>query len=161
MIVESSMKTKKELIASWRQEVQRAGTINVLHTNAIAQRIGLSATEFEAIDVVTNSQPVTAGKLAISCGLTTGAITGLVDRLQASGFIRRRSDPDDRRRVLLEPVENSKCSEEVKRLYQPIAAGFDNLADEYTAEELAFLIESQRKLNDMAQHAIEQLPTIK
>lgn len=154
------MKTKKELIYEWSQEVQRAGTINVLHTNAVAQRIGLSATEFEAIDVITHEQPVTAGRLAVSCGLTTGAITGLIDRLEKAGFVHRRTDPDDRRRVLLEPIEDSRCSDMVRTLYQPISEGFEKLAETYTAEQLEFLIATQRKMNAMAEDAIRQLPHI-
>jgi DNA-binding MarR family transcriptional regulator len=160
-MVESSGMSKKELIEAWSQEIQRAGTINVLHTNAVAQRIGLSATEFEAIDVITRNQPITAGQLAVFCGLTTGAITGLIDRLEVAGFIRRVSDSSDRRKVLLEPIEDGARSKKIRALYEPIAIGFEDIAQRYTVDELEFLVESQTRLNTMAQGVIEKLHEIK
>lgn len=153
----SSKMSKKELIEEWSQEIQRAGTLTVLHTNAVATQIGLSATEFEAIDVISRNQPITAGQLALACGLTTGAVTGLIDRIEAAGFVERRKDPKDRRKVLLVPVENSELSTKVRALYQPISEGYMEIANKFTAEELNFLICTQAKMNDMARRVINQL----
>ena len=89
------MKSQKKLQNELSEAIQRAGTLKVLHTNAVASRIGLSATEFEAMDIISRCQPMTAGKLAEYCGLTTGAITGLVDRLERAGFVQRERDSED------------------------------------------------------------------
>jgi DNA-binding MarR family transcriptional regulator len=61
-------------------------------------------TDLECLFIITLGQNVTPGQLAVETGLTTGAITGVVDRLQRAGYIGRKPDPDDRRRVFLEPV---------------------------------------------------------
>lgn len=152
--MKSSDYTKEQLMEMWSEEIQRAGTLTVLHTNAVSQRVGLSATEFEAIDVISRNQPMTAGKLAVFCGLTTGAITGLVDRLVNAGYIKRKSDPNDRRKVLLTPIENGMRNKKIRRLYTPIAEGYEKVASSYSKEELALLIDAQTKLNDMADSVI-------
>lgn len=160
-MAKSSNHTKKELMELWSQEIQRAGTLTVLHTNAVSQRIGISATEFEAVDVISHNQPITAGNLAVCCGLTTGAVTGLIDRLVEAGYVKRASDPDDRRKVLLVPVENGRRSKKVRELYQPISEGYEKIANKYSKEQLEFLIEAQSSLNDMAEGAIQTLHTRK
>lgn len=155
--MESTMKSKKELIDELNQSVQRSGTLTVIHTNAIADKIGLSATEFEAVDIITNNQPVSAGQLASFCGLTTGAVTGLVDRLERAGFVRRKSDPTDRRRVLLEHVHVPQIEDEVRQLYQPISVAYDTLLSKYTPEQLEFLLEYTNTLNDEVEKIIIEM----
>ena len=151
------MKSRKALIEEYNQAVQRSGTLTVLHTNAISHKIGLSATEFEALDIVSCNQPIHAGRLAMFCGLTTGAITGLVDRLEAAGFVKRATDQADRRRVLIVPVENERLSAKVRALYRPLSDAFNEFVDELTDEELAFLLETQTRMNRKIQGIIEKM----
>src|SRR5690606_6880522 len=70
---------------------------------AVAESVGLSLTDLRYLHLVTEG-PVTAGDLARRTGLTTGAVTRVIDRLQRAGFVRRAADPSDRRRVIVEPV---------------------------------------------------------
>ena len=79
-------------------------TAVVLYHEAIADRLGLSATEWKCLGLLRKSGPITAGRLAELTGLTTGAITGIVDRLERAGRARRASDPHDRRRVIIEVI---------------------------------------------------------
>ena len=139
------------------QAVMLAGTLTVLHTNAIAHQIGLSATEFEAMDIITRYQPITAGKLAEYCGLTTGAITGIVDRLERGGFVERERDPADRRRVFIKPVENAERSKKVRSLYQPIDTAFRKYVCDYSKEELCLLLKMQKQANEMTEKSIAKL----
>jgi len=151
------MKLQKELLEELNQSVQRAGTLTALHTNAVASRIGLSATEFEAMDIISRNQPITAGKLAEYCGLTTGAITGIVDRLERGQFVCRRRDPEDRRRVFIVPIENAERSKKVRALYRPMAKGFEKFVGCYNAEQVRFLIDMQNMANEMTEKAIAEL----
>jgi DNA-binding MarR family transcriptional regulator len=141
------MKSKTELIEELNQSIQRSGTLTVLHTNAVANKIGLSATEFESMDLISRHQPMSAGNLAFKCGLTTGAITGVVDRLERVGFVRRVRDPGDRRRVLLEPIEDREKSRKVCDLYQPMQEMFEDIMKTCTPEEIEFLIKIHNKMN--------------
>jgi DNA-binding MarR family transcriptional regulator len=148
------MKSKKELIEDLSQSIQRAGTLNVLHTNAIASQIGLSATEFESMDTISHNQPMSAGQLASRCGLTTGAITGIVDRLERAGVVSRESDPKDRRRVLLKPIEDREKSKKIRKLYQPMTEAFEVVMMEYTPEQIELLIDVHNKMNDVTEDII-------
>lgn len=151
------MKLNEERIEELSQEVQRTGTLTVLHTNAVAAQVGLSATEFEAFDVIRHMQPISAGKLSLFCGLTTGAITGIIDRLERAGCVRRVNDPDDRRRVMLEPLENREMIEKVTQSYRPIHDEFHAIVATYTEEQIEFLISNYRKMNDMTEKAIHRM----
>jgi DNA-binding MarR family transcriptional regulator len=151
------MKIKKELFDELNEAVQRAGTLIVLHTNAVASHIGLSATEFEAMDIISRHQPITAGKLAEYCGLTTGAITGIVDRLERAQFVRRARDETDRRRVFIIPVENRERSQKVRELYTPMRNGFTAFVERYTDDEISMLIKMQREANEMTERNIAAL----
>lgn len=151
------MKSKKELIEELNWLMQQTNTLSVLHTNAVANKIGLSATEFEALDVVSRNQPVTAGQLASRCGLTTGAITGIVDRLERAGVVCRRRDPNDRRKVLLEPIDNRSKSKKIRKLYQPLHHAFEELMVDCTPEQIEFLIEVHRKMNEATEKIISDM----
>jgi DNA-binding MarR family transcriptional regulator len=151
------MKSRKELIEQYSRAVQQSGTLTVLHTNAISHKIGLSATEFEALDIISQRQPITAGHLATFCGLTTGAITGLVDRLESAGFAKRAIDQTDRRRVLISTVENRRISKKVSDLYRPISDAFDEFISGMSDEEIAFLLDKQTCMNHKVEDIIAQM----
>lgn len=151
------MKSQKKLFSELSEAVQRAGTLKVLHTNAVANRIGLSATEFEAMDIITRYQPMTAGKLADYCGLTTGAITGLVDRLERADFVKRERDSEDRRRVYIKPIEIAERNQKVRELYTPIAEALRTLIAQYTPEQTQLLIDLHKQLNEATEKAISEL----
>jgi DNA-binding MarR family transcriptional regulator len=151
------MKSHQTLADELSEEIQRSGTLTVLHTNAVAIKVGLSATEFEAFDVIRRMQPVTAGKLSLYCGLTTGAITGIIDRLERAHCVRRVSDPTDRRRVLLEPLVNRDMMEKVERSYQPIHDEFHAIVAGYTPEQIEFLIETFKVMNNMTEKVITRI----
>src|SRR5919197_6519430 len=70
----------------------------------IAVRFGLSQSDIEALEALIDMGASTAGSLGELMGLTSGAITRLIDRLEQSGYVRRAPDPADRRRVIIEVV---------------------------------------------------------
>ncbi|MBB5085234.1 MarR family winged helix-turn-helix transcriptional regulator [Nonomuraea endophytica] len=78
-----------------------AGVINALAT---AEAAGLNATDYYALNLLDLSGPLTSGDLAVGTGLTTGATTRLIDRLEKGGLVRRVPDPSDRRKVIVEPM---------------------------------------------------------
>jgi DNA-binding MarR family transcriptional regulator len=79
------------------------GKASVMLNAACAETLGLHVTEWECIGLLLDSlpEPLTAGQIAELTGLTTGAVTGVLDRLEAKRWILRRRDPDDRRRVIV------------------------------------------------------------
>ncbi|MEV4894590.1 MarR family transcriptional regulator [Nonomuraea sp. NPDC055795] len=87
-----------------------AGVINALAT---AEAAGLNATDYYALNLLDLSGPLTSGDLAAGTGLTTGATTRLIDRLEKGGLVRRVPDPADRRKVIVESVARPEGLEQV------------------------------------------------
>src|SRR5687768_7436133 len=83
-------------------EARRGGSIGTLHNRAAADLVGMNQTDWDCLDVLDWTGPITAGDLAKRVGLTSGAITGVLDRLEKAGLARRVADPGDRRRVIVE-----------------------------------------------------------
>ncbi|GII42425.1 hypothetical protein Pph01_74280 [Planotetraspora phitsanulokensis] len=133
----------------------------VLLSHVVAERLGLSATDSRCVDLLNRHGPITAGRLAELTGLTTGAVTGIVDRLERARFVRRDKDPADRRRVIIRLVperENAAFAElaSMTGRVDEILARYDDrelaaIADFLkrsgagTAEEIARLREATEK----------------
>jgi DNA-binding MarR family transcriptional regulator len=84
---------------------RQGSTLTVLRHARIAEKMGLSGTDHKALDLVGQAEgPLTAGRIAELTGLSTGAVTGVIDRLEKAGFVRRVRDPQDRRRVFVEII---------------------------------------------------------
>jgi DNA-binding MarR family transcriptional regulator len=78
-----------------------------LHGLAAAEAAGLHASEWYALSLLDLAGPLTSGELSARTGLTTGATTRLIDRLERAGYVRRAADPADRRKVVVEPVPDA------------------------------------------------------
>jgi DNA-binding MarR family transcriptional regulator len=127
-----------------------SGVTVMLHSR-IAERIGLSTTDHKCLDLAMRAEePLTAGRIAELSGLSTGAVTGVIDRLERAGHVSRVRDPHDRRKVL---VEVNKVNEKrFARLLGDFVADQQRLVASYTDEQLAAVedylartIENQRR----------------
>ncbi|MDG4767874.1 MarR family transcriptional regulator [Solwaraspora sp. WMMD406] len=105
---------------------------------AIGERLGLHATDLACLAVLSSTPRPTAGDLAGQLGLTTGAVTRMVDRLAERGYVRRSADLTDRRRVLIELT--AKAVAEVGPAYYTITADLERAAAQCTDEQLCFLL---------------------
>lgn len=76
----------------------------VLHSNEVARQVGLGPSDSQFLGLLRLDGPLTPGRLAELTGLTTGTVTGVLDRLERGGFVRRERDPADRRKVVVTPV---------------------------------------------------------
>jgi len=115
---------------------------------AFARYLGINRTDQRCLDIVERHGSVTAGKLADEAGLTTGAITTVLDRLQSAGYLQRVPDPTDRRRVLVELTPTTKqIAEEV---YGPIGEACVDALTDATDDQLVAILEfhaRSRRLN--------------
>ena len=108
-----------ELIAVFDRETRRMGSVATLHNHAVAEYAGLHQTDQECIDLLDWTGPLTAGEIGVHLGLSSGAVTGLIDRLEAGGWVRRERDPQDRRRVFVHVA--TEHGPDLWPLYQPLA----------------------------------------
>ena len=120
------------------------GAQSVLMSHAVAGRVGLTTTDLECLDLVGLRGSASAGELAKGTGLSTGATTALIDRLERAGYVRREADPKDRRRVVVRLDEETIAP--IAALYAPIANRSMAVWKRFTDEELAiverFLVET-------------------
>src|SRR5215510_14383243 len=96
------MRTRKELTENIvGQLARRHSTAVVLFHHAIAERLGLGPTDHKCLDLLRDRGPMAGTDLAAITGLTSGAITGVVARLERAGYLRREQDPRDGRKQIL------------------------------------------------------------
>ena len=128
---------------------------SLLLQHSISQGMGLHVTDAECIDFLQEMGPSTAGALAKATGLTTGAITNVIDRLEKAGFVKRSADPADRRKVIvtLIPDKHSKA----KQHYGRLAAQVEQLFRGYNEKQLSFLIQHTESLDQIYKEQAEKI----
>jgi DNA-binding MarR family transcriptional regulator len=133
---------KRKLFDELLDEVRRSQNATDRFDQAVADALGLNRTDLRCVDVVDREGPVPAGRLAEATGLTTAAITTVLDRLERAGYARRVRDPKDRRRVLVELTPAVRRA--AGSFYEPHAALAESLYDRYTQEQIELLLEFVR-----------------
>lgn len=126
--------------------------LSILYTHAMASRLGINSTDLECLDVVALGHGVTAGTLAERTGLTTGSITTVIDRLERAGFVQRRRDDADRRKVLVAASPAMKRRGEQPGA--PMRKVINDVLSRYDDEQLRFLAEALGELCEAAKRVI-------
>lgn len=135
--------TRNALVAAIIAQGRANSTGTVLLHAAIAERLGLNPSDHKCADLMlSESEPCTPGRLAELTGLSTGAITGVIDRLERAGFLVREHDSEDRRRVLLRLTHTR--APELLALFAPLTKGVEALCENYTIAELAVVLRYMR-----------------
>lgn len=128
----------------------------VLLSQAVADRAGLHPSDLEALDLLVREGSMPAGRLAERTGLTTGAVTGLVDRLERRGYARRVADPADRRRVIIEP-ETERAEAELAPAYDELRDAMDALYARYSDADLGVILDFIRRSTAVGEAHIARL----
>jgi DNA-binding MarR family transcriptional regulator len=140
---------KKPLVDELIREFRISGNQDSAFDNLAAERLGVNRTDLHCLNIVENSGGLTAGELSAEAGLTTGAVTGVIDRLERTGYARRLPDPADRRRVKVEVTP--EFYRRAERIWGPLAADWEStLAGRFTAAELERITEFLRVTNEIA-----------
>ena len=139
---------REELIRDLNVEVRRYQNAQDAFDDAAAERLGINRTDQRCMDILDLNGQMTAGQLAAESGLSTGAVTTLLDRLERAGYVRRVRDTVDRRRVLVELTDEAR--KRAWEIWGPIAAeaneGWGNVSDEQLLFLRDFLVGSQEFL---------------
>jgi len=147
---------KREVFDELVHEVRRSQEATQRFDEAVAEAAGVNLTDMRCLEVLGLEGPVTAGRLAEATGLTTGAMTTALDRLERHGYARRVRDTADRRRVLVEITPLAMAG--AARFYGEHMAHSEVLYDRYTKSELELLlgfVRDGRELNDRAAANLE------
>src|ERR1044071_1761992 len=134
----SRAKARAALMQELENALRRSSAQGVLFGQAVANTVGISGSDLECLDFLNLEGRVTAGRLAEVTGLTTGAITGVVDRLEKAGFVRRERDERDRRKVFIVTVPENGA--QIAQYYVPMQAAMQKLWGTYSDAELQLLL---------------------
>ena len=104
---------------------------------AASELLGINRTDARCVDIVLQRGRVTAGDLALASGLSPGAATTAIDRLERAGYARRVRDPEDRRRVIVEPTK--RIADLADEVYGPLRVGGARLMGEFSERQLAVI----------------------
>lgn len=118
--------------------MRRSSAQGVLYGQTVANVAGIANSDLECMDILYLEGRITAGRLAAITGLTTGAITGVVDRLEKAGLVRRERDDKDRRKVFIAVVPEAIAK--LAKFYVPMQQAMEKVCSGYSDEELHLLL---------------------
>ena len=136
------MSNERELLLQQLGDAVRA---NQRATDAVddlvGQLLGVNRTDGRCLDILDQHGRMSAGELASEAGLTSGAVTAVLDRLARAGYVQRIADPGDRRKVLVELTH--KAHDATVELYGPMIESWDRVGGRFSDDDLRLLLEFQ------------------
>jgi DNA-binding MarR family transcriptional regulator len=146
-----------ERVQKFRELSRTYSDTSILMHEAIARQAGLTGTDHKYLGLILQHPKVTAGEIAKMTGLTNGAVTGLIDRLEKKKLVERQFDKEDRRKVwivpnpsnaiqLLEPLF-TELQEKTTRLIHSFSETEIGTVERYFAEAIAIMNEMKEKFN--------------
>jgi DNA-binding MarR family transcriptional regulator len=149
-------RSKDELIEGLIREFRTSGNQDDAFDALAAERLDVSEGDLRCLNIVENAGGISAGELAVQAGLTAGAVTGVIDRLERVGYARRVPDPADRRRVTVEVTPAFYKAAE--RIWGPVAAEWHSLLSRrFTIEELERVTAFLRATNELGRRHMDRL----
>jgi DNA-binding MarR family transcriptional regulator len=149
-------RSKQQLVDDLIREFRASGNQDNAFDSVAAERLGVNETDLRCVNIIENSGGLSAGELAAQSGLSAGAVTGVIDRLERRGFARRVPDPHDRRRVKVEvtPVYYTRAG----RIWGPMAADWHaTLSERFTTKELQLIMDFLRATTEVGRRQLERL----
>jgi DNA-binding MarR family transcriptional regulator len=135
------------------------GKASAMLNQALADHVGLHPTEWECVGLLMDAgpTPLTAGRIAELTGLTTGAVTGVIDRLERKGWVRRERDPSDRRRVIVHVVPEALAA--VGGALGGMLEDMRALEEHYSEDELAAMVDLLGRATEVLRFHARKLRT--
>jgi DNA-binding MarR family transcriptional regulator len=152
---------RKETIQNIVDKFREMSTDAVMFHQALADELGLYITDHKCMDIIHRFGAMPAGRLGEMTGLTTGAITGMIDRLEKAGYVRRTNDPKDRRKTIVEPVRNRKLERKIEMIFTPLHERMHRFLSSYSDSELSFLLDAMSKLIEQTREETKKLRSSK
>jgi len=148
---------REEIIEAITKKFREMSTETIMFHQAVADVLGLYITDHKCLDLLYRFGAMPAGKLTELTGLTTGAVTGIIDRLEEADYVRRTDDPNDRRRTIVEPIRNKKLERKIEVSFIPLHERMYKLLSSYSDSELAFLHDATTEFIDQTREESKKL----
>ena len=152
----TTRRSKSDLVDELIREFRASTNQDLAFEHLAAEELGVNETDLHCVNIIENSGGLSAGELASLSGLTAGAVTGVIDRLERAGFVRRVSDASDRRRVMAEVT--AAFYGRANRIWGPLAADWHRvLAARFTVQELKRITDFLTAANDLSRRHVKRL----
>lgn len=142
---------RDELLQRLAEAARDLSDAIVLFHSALAERLGLGTSDWKTLGLLERFGPMTAGELAALSGLAPPSVTGLLDRLERGGWVHRRRDPEDGRRVLVE-LDRTTLESRLGDAFAGLMRRLNELYSRYSDDQLEFLADA---LKEMARRQTE------
>jgi DNA-binding MarR family transcriptional regulator len=147
--------THEAILEAFTRALYEQSTMAVFFHAAVAEQLGLGATEEKTLFLLRGYGPLTAGEIAQRTGLTTPSVTSLLDRLESKGFVRRVRDTRDRRRVIVE-LDEIRFTD-LMNVFYSLGGVFDRITEGYSDEQLLTIMSFMQRAAERSQAAIDFL----
>ena len=150
-----SRETKEHLADELIRVAREEEAANDAFDEVAAQKLGVNATDLRCLNILENQGPITAGRLAELSGLTTAAVTAVLDRLEGHGYARRERVEKDRRQVIVEltPV----LLERADQVWGPVGKDAREAMKQMSTDDLKLVTDFFRISRDLHRHHIERV----
>jgi DNA-binding MarR family transcriptional regulator len=154
---EDKILSHSELLKALEDQSRELGTRTVIFHHFIGERLGLNPTDHKCLDLIIKAEtPMTATQLAEETGLSTGTITGVMDRLEKAGYIKRKRDANDRRLIFIKPLVE-RALIKLGPVFEPIRQASIDLYSKYTDEQLTVILDFITSCNRMTQKLTSEM----
>ena len=151
---------REDIIQAIVEKFKEMSTETIMFHQAVADVLGLHITDHKCLDLIHRFGAMPAGRLGELTGLTTGAVTGIIDRLEKAGYARRTNDPKDRRRTIVEPTRNRKLERKIEMIFMPLHERMHKLLSSYSESELAFLLDAMTQFIEQTHKESKKLRSL-
>lgn len=127
-----------DLVTHIRRLSQQYAYTSIQLHEAVGRKAGLPGTDHKYLGFLIQKGEMTAGELAMLTGLTTGAVTGLIDRLEKKKLVKRKLAENDRRKVMIEP-DTKKIMALLQPLYKDFRGQSEKLLASFSRKEMKVL----------------------
>lgn len=149
-----STANRANLLAAIGEAVMRWQDATQAYDEAVGERLDLNAAERRTLSFL-HSGPQPAGAIAAAVSLTPAAVTALIDRLEARGFLKRERSVEDRRKVMVDVT--GKAREATSRYYLPLADAGERFMQSFTDEQLSVALAFLKGATEIQQKALDEL----
>jgi len=125
----------QEMIMATRKARSEMMGHSTMFNALVAERLGLSLGDLRSWDLLHLNGPITAGKFAEIVGLSGGAVTALIDRLERAGAVKREADPHDRRKVIVRTISSHREGSQ-RQIFEPFVTRITAVLSQYSNQEL-------------------------
>lgn len=146
-----------EALEKLMRELRQFNGLGASFFRVAAAQTGMAVTDIQVIDLLDVIGSSTAGQLAEFTGLTTGAITRILDRLEKAELVRRERDPNDGRKVIVRPARDTDDRHKMRRVLSSAGTAWEEVVSRYDEEQIAFLLEFLTQGNRLARQKLVQL----